>query len=103
MCAAFSALQGLNYFKMDPKAVEEKLTKAFLHLGFALQMCEIQAEIVEMHEYQTKCEPNLWKCNSIKRNAHRNYGNAKVLSEMQAEIVEMQEYEAKCKPNLVLV
>ena len=45
MCAACSALQGLNYFKMDPKALEEKLTKAFMHLGFALQMCEIQAEL----------------------------------------------------------
>ena len=30
MCAAFSALQGLNYHKMEPEALKAKLTKAFL-------------------------------------------------------------------------
>ena len=42
MCSAFSALQSLNFSKMDPTKVREVIDKGMRHLNFAMKLCEVQ-------------------------------------------------------------
>ena len=61
MCAAFSALQNLNYRNMIAQELIDKVRVAMEHIRFALLMCEVQAKAGRYCLFERPVQARSWR------------------------------------------
>ena len=66
MCAAFSALQNLNYRNMKPQELIDKVNAAMAHIDFALRMCEVQAKAGRYFLFEHPIQARSWSLSRVK-------------------------------------
>ena len=61
MCTAFSALQGLNKWRMDPKKWDALMEKGLRHMRFAIKLYRLQAEQGRWFLHEHPNSASSWK------------------------------------------
>ena len=60
-CTAFSALQGLNKWRMDPKKWDALMEKGLSHMRFAIELYRLQAEQGRWFLHEHPNSASSWK------------------------------------------
>ena len=66
MCTAFSALQGLNQWRMDPAKWDALMEKGLRHMRFAIKLYRLQAEQGRWFRHEHPSSATSWKMPEMK-------------------------------------
>lgn len=66
MCGLFSQFQGLNYSRMSPEDVEDKLRRGISHLKFCMSLCRVQSDRKRHFMIEHPANASSWTLATIK-------------------------------------
>ena len=89
MCSAFSQLQTLNYSKMSPDEVKEKLQEGLEHLKFAMEICEMQSRAGRYFAFEHPWGAKSWQVPAVQK--IMNLKNSRVIKTHMCQFEMMAE------------
>ena len=69
MCGPFSAINNLNYAKMTPEEIKEKLKKAMEHVKFSLDLCLRQYKAGRLFVFEHPTSASSWSTDMLQQMA----------------------------------